>query len=66
MAYCVKISWLIGSSGKQYIVYEECGFTGKIYFKHRGSQNETLKEAKRKILRDMHVKELIQSNHSER
>ena len=26
----------------------------------------TLKEAKREILRDMHVKELIQSNHSER
>ena len=25
-----------------------------------------LKEAKREILRDMHVKELIQSNHSER
>ena len=28
--------------------------------------NIILKEAKREILRDMHVKELIQSNHSER
>jgi len=34
---------LIGSWGKQYIVYGECWFNGKFYFKHGGSQNATLK-----------------------
>ena len=27
-------------------MYEECWFTGKVYFKHGGSQNATLKEDK--------------------
>ena len=34
--------------------------------KHKLASDLSLKEAKREILRDMHVKELIQSNHSER
>ena len=42
-------------------MYGECWFTGKLYFKHGGSQNATLKDKKWQRFRVIHLIEFIQS-----